>query len=275
MPLLRILVVLTVGFLAQIASAAEGTPVERQWRVNGQSREALIYVPQTSRRSGTDGLPLVFVFHGHGGSSASAARQFRVHNLWPEAIVVYMQGVPTPGEILDPEGKKTGWQGRAGDFGDRDLQFFDAVLRSMRKDYPVDDARIFATGHSNGGVFTYLLWAERGDAFAAVAPSAAFIPRDILPKLTPKAVMHAGGRRDDLVKFAWQQEAIRHLIKLNDCAPGGEKLTPLITRYQPKDPSTPVLTYIHEGGHRLPPDEPAAIVQFFRTRAREEVQARQ
>lgn len=267
MSLVRTIVLLAVALAAQIASAAEDVPNPRQWRVNGLRREALVYVPPAPRNSRPNPAPLVFVFHGHGGTARNAVRQFALHEHWPEAAVVYMQGVPTPAKLVDPDGKKNGWQVHAGDFGDRDLHFFDAVLRSMRQDHLIDSDAIFATGHSNGGVFTYFLWAERGDVLAAVAPSAAFIPPDSLAKLKPKAVLHAAGRKDDLVKFAWQQEAIRNLIQLNGCSRDGQKVTPLVTRYPSKDADTPVLTYIHDGGHRLPEEEPAAIARFFRARA--------
>ena len=102
-----------------------------------------------------------------------AANKFAYHKHWPEAIVVYMQGLNTPGTLTDPQGKLPGWQKTFGDQGDRDLKFFDAVLATLKKDYKVDEKRIYATGHSNGGGFTYLLWAARGDVFAAVAPCAA------------------------------------------------------------------------------------------------------
>ena len=46
------------------------------------------------------------------------------------------------------------------------------MLARLKTDYKVDDKRIYSTGHSNGGGFTYLLWAARGDVFAAFAPSA-------------------------------------------------------------------------------------------------------
>ena len=32
---------------------------------------------------------------------------FAYYKLWPEAIVVYMQGLPTPGVFTDPDGKET------------------------------------------------------------------------------------------------------------------------------------------------------------------------
>ena len=65
----------------------------------------------------------------------NAARSFRYHELWPEAIVVYMQGLKTPGQLTDPKGLRAGWQKEKGDQDDRDLKFFDAVLQSLKKDY--------------------------------------------------------------------------------------------------------------------------------------------
>ena len=89
-------------------------------------------------------MPVVFAFHGHGGSMQNAARSFGFHTLWPEAVVVYPQGLNTPDRLTDPEGKKPGWQSAAGDQGDRDLKFFDAVLKNLRQDYKVDSRRIYA-----------------------------------------------------------------------------------------------------------------------------------
>ena len=143
---------------------AEDEPVRREWTVDGVLyREALVYVPPTAKSAP---VPVIFAFHGHGGTMAFAERKFSFHTLWPEAMVVYPQGLPTAGKLTDPEGKKSGWQFDAGDYGDRDLKFFDAILASLRQDYRIDDKRIFVTGHSNGGGFTYLLWAKRGDRSA-------------------------------------------------------------------------------------------------------------
>ena len=61
------------------------------------------------------------------------------------------------------------------------------MLTTLKKDYRVDEKRIYATGHSNGGGFTYLLWAARGDVFAAVAPCAAAAPRSAPLAATPGA----------------------------------------------------------------------------------------
>jgi polyhydroxybutyrate depolymerase len=235
----------------------------RQWNVDGVTREALIYVPASAK---TNPAPVVFAFHGHGGSMQNAGRMFGYHTRWPEAIVVYMQGLNTPGRLSDPEGKKPGWQKDVGDQGDRDLKFFDAVLASLQQDYKVDTKRIYATGHSNGGGFTYLLWAARGEKFAAFAPSAAAAVGS-LPKLKPKPALHVAGENDPLVKFTWQQQTMDSLRKINQCGDGkpweSEKGC---TIYESKV-DAPVVTFIHPGTHQFPRTAPEIIVKFFKQHA--------
>lgn len=187
---------------------------------------------------------------------------FPIHQLWPEAICVWMQGLPTPGRLTDPEGKRPGWQGRAGDQGDRDVKFFDAVLATLRAKQKVDDRRIYATGHSNGGGFTYLLWASRCDVFAAMAPSAAAARGLAINQLKPKPVLHIAGKEDKLVRFAWQADTIAALRVLNACGPA-EEGPGGITRY-PSSKQSPVITLIHPGAHGFPSQAVPQIVAFFK-----------
>lgn len=235
---------------------------KRTWIVDGVEREALVSLPA---QKGPAAAPLVFVFHGHGGAMAQAARSFHVHALWPEALVVYPQGLPTPGKLTDPAGKRAGWQAQAGAQSDRDLKFFDAMLADLRKTQRVDEKRIYATGHSNGGAFTYQLWAERAAVFAAVAPSAAlYVPG--AGKLTPKSVLHVGSPDDELVKFSWQERMIERVFAVN----GAGARDPAATDYRlyPGKEGMDVALLIHPGGHRFSPEAPARIVEFFQAHAR-------
>lgn len=241
-------------------------PAARTWQIDGLSREALVYAPAAAKPAG--GHPLVFGFHGHGGQSRSAARQYRLHELWPEAIVIYPQGVPTPGRLTDPEGKRSGWQASSGDQGDRDLKFFDALVNTARETWAVDPRRVYATGHSNGGGFTYLLWAERPTLLAAVAPSASAAPRS-LPKLTPKPALHLAGRNDPLVKFTWQQHTLEAVKRVNGCTGTGRDWSGNATLF-PSPGGTPLVIYLHDGGHRYPPAGPELIVRFFQAHPRPE-----
>ncbi len=210
--------ILVLGLWSASARAA-GDLQTLSFTVEGVARTALIYVPATAKTTAT---PLVFVFHGHGGNARQAARSFAMDRNWPEAISVYMQGLPTPGQLTDPQGRLPGWQRTVGDLGDRDLKFFDAVLARLKQDYQIDPKRIYATGHSNGAGFTYLLWLARGDVFAAFAPSSA-VAKYVL-QLKSKPVMHLAGEKDALVKFSWQKLMMEKLRQINGCDPVGPAL---------------------------------------------------
>lgn len=250
-------------------SAAEPALKRVEWKVGGDTREALIHVPAKADK---EACPLVFVFHGHGGTMKHASEKIAIHAHWPEAICVYPQGLNTPGKLTDPDGKKTGWQSNAGEQGDRDLKFFDEMLKSIRKDYKVDDARVYVTGHSNGGRFTHLLWAERGDTFAAVAPSGS--TAGLMTKaFKPKPCLHIAGETDPLVKFEWQKLTMDAVRKLNGCEadvkPWDKSAAPPGTLYPAKEKDgAPLVALIYPGGHTFPADAPKRIAAFFKEHAK-------
>lgn len=255
-------IALFVFFTVAALQAAQTPLTERQWQIEGVARKALLAIPDSAH---TMPSPLVFVFHGHGGTMENVARSFGIHRLWPEAIVVYMQGLPTPGALTDPQGKLPGWQKLPGDQNDRDLKFFDAVLKTVRDELKVDDKRIYCTGHYNGGAFTYLLWGERGDTFAAVAPSSAAYRR--FADLKPKPALHLAGQNDPIVAFSMQQRMMEIVRKLDGCAAKGEPWATsgnLVGTLYPSDKGTPFVSLIHPGGHQFPPEGAALIVRFFK-----------
>ena len=106
-------------FYAGIASAADIT-----WTVDGVERAAIIYTPKSPPPGK---LPLVLSFHGH-GDDAQNFQFVGLHQVWPDAIVVYFQGLPSRDGY-------PGWQVEPGDYGDRDLKLVDTALASLRKKY--------------------------------------------------------------------------------------------------------------------------------------------
>jgi polyhydroxybutyrate depolymerase len=242
---------------------------QREWTVDGVRRTAAVYVPMTSAG---EKPPLVFVFHGHGGSTLNAIRSMPLHRHMPQAVVVFPQGLPTVGALTDPEGTRSGWQANAGDNGNRDLKFFDAMLATMKREFHIDENRVYSTGHSNGGGFTILLWAERHKDLAAVAPCASAGFRQ-LPALKPLPVMHIAGENDPLVRFAWQQRMMNAVKRVNGCAseakPWG-KNGELVGVEYPSAKGTPLVAVIHSGTHKYPADAPALIAMFFQQHRRAE-----
>ena len=238
--------------------SADGGLVLRTWVVDGVKREALVFDPTGAT---PQARPLVIVFHGHGGTMRSVAQAFRIHELWPEAIVVYPQGLATAGRLVDREGKFPGWQMDAGDHGDRDLKFFDAIVAQLQREGRVAPAKIFVTGHSNGGAFMYLLWSQRGERIAAYASSAAawFGP---YAGLRPARFLMISGEKDDLVKYVWQRRTFEGLRDHFGCAPIRRDASGCLVAEASS--GALIVAYVHPGSHQFPAKAPALIVKFFR-----------
>ncbi len=262
--LLPTLAVLALALGAQRAAAAP-TPERMTWTVDGVVREGLVFAPFPHRtRPGVlvAKRPLVLAFHGHGGTARQASLSMRLQAHWPEAIVVYLQGLPTESPV-DPQGRLPGWQRSIGENGDRDLKLVDAVLASLRARYPVDDRRVYATGFSNGAFFSYLLWAARGDVFAAIAPCAGLLTGDLHPS-TPRPVLAIGGEADRLVTFE-RWKATLETVRFFDGANGqGSACGSGCTLY-PSTKNAPVEAITHPGGHVYPPWAGGKIVDFFKS----------
>jgi polyhydroxybutyrate depolymerase len=247
-----------------LCAARDARAEVMKWTVDGVQREALVLAPTRPDRGAK--APMVFEFHGHGGNMQEAA-EAGLQNFWPEAVVVCMQGLPTS-IYVDPEGLEAGWQQEPGQYGNRDLKFFDAVLATLREKFAVDERRVYAVGFSNGAIFAYLLWGMRAKELAAFAAVAGEIfPRVRLSE--PRALLQIAGENDDVVPFAKQMQAVREARELDGSDGAGQACGQYCTIYR-SSRGAPVETYIHPGGHEWPAEAAEVIVKFLRAQARAE-----
>ncbi|HRF59374.1 MAG TPA: prolyl oligopeptidase family serine peptidase [Fimbriimonadaceae bacterium] len=243
-----------LALIATVLLAPARTELALQ--VGSDRREAILHVPAASQPA-----PVFFVFHGHGGRAVNMERRNQYERLWPEAIVVYMQGLPAPGRN-DPEGKRTGWQKNPGELGDRDLAFFDAVLAKLRKEQAIDPRRVFVTGHSNGGRMAYLLWAKRSDMIAAGTASGS-TGRGLIAGTTPRSFLVIAGEKDETTPFESQKQSIaelRSLFGIDGAKP--EKVGSL--EIEKGRHGVELGTMIYPGGHQVPPQAAEAVVAFLK-----------
>jgi polyhydroxybutyrate depolymerase len=261
--ILAVLLVPSMPSYGQSVKIENPNPQVMEWKIGDTIRKALVYIPNGAK---TNKTPIIFTFHGHGGNMENMYKTRRFDQLWPEAIFICPQGLNTVGQLTDPEGKLPGWQKGIGAYDDRDLKFFDAMLTSLQKNYHIDANRIYVTGHSNGGGFTYLLWAARGPIFAAVAPTAA-VAAKVMKQLKPKPVLHLYGEKDELVKTQWQKATCQFLLRLNDCSDTGVPFADHAILYK-SSIGTPVVIYSHPGGHGYPSAANQVIINFFKQQSK-------
>ncbi len=200
--------------------------------------------------------PVIFAFHGLGGSGAGVSGQ------WYFGIE---QKGGTPTIFVYPDGLETD-QGGAGwpNQGGRDVAFFDAMLSSLTAGYCIDENRVFSTGHSYGGIMTYTLACERADVLRAVAPVAGSRwARSACQG--PVAAWGAHGDPDDQVSYESGVEAMARIIEENGCdadsaapIPGEEPCVAYSC-----DPGRQVVWCQHDQGHDWPDFAAQSIKSFF------------
>jgi polyhydroxybutyrate depolymerase len=254
--------VLTSSLLLACAAVASAAPLTLTWTIDGVQRQALVYAPVPTAAAVR--APVIFGFHGHGGTTNTASMAMHFQTVWPQAVVVYMQGIPTPSHV-DPSGLRSGWQSEPGQVGDRDLKFFDAVLATIKQRFAVDDKRVYATGFSNGAIFSLLLWAERGKELAGIGVCAGVLLPTVHPT-TPRPLIHIAGERDPIAKYSLQLATMKQERQINACSEDGHPLGFGATLY-PSTKHAPVETVIHRAGHVYPPNASLWMVEFFKGHA--------
>jgi polyhydroxybutyrate depolymerase len=152
-----------------------------------RTRRYLVHMPPSS--SGP--LPVMIAFHGGGGNAAGFKAYAGLDAVADRErfIVVYPNGTGVlPNRLLTFNGG--GCCGYAKNRQVDDVGFTIAVLEDLARRTPLDRARVYATGHSNGAIMAYRLAAERAEAIAAIVPVAGAMSVDSFAPSRPVAVMH-------------------------------------------------------------------------------------
>ncbi len=236
-------------------------PTTLNLTVDGAERTAVVHAPTGAASN----APVVFVFHGFTGNARQAARAYDLHGAWPEAVVVYPQGLTVDSPRLQRSGP--GWQHAPGEQDDRDLKFFDALLAKVKADYKPDPKRVYVCGMSNGALFSFLLLTKRADPIAAFAPIAGGAGLWFRDAKTPRPVLMVHGKEDTLVPLRGAELTRDACLRLNGAVKQESEWAPGYTLYKPPAGSNVVVWRAHDGGHTWPPGTTEMIVRFFKQHA--------
>lgn len=253
----RLLVVVAVSLIAQGAVYAAGFDLKIE--VEGQKRVARVF---EGREKEAESLPLLIAFHGYADNRTDFSRFVDLHKAWPEAVVVYPEGLKLP----DREGKlrARGWQNRPGQHQDRDLAYLDTLLTELKQRYPIDQDRIYATGFSNGGQFVFLLMAQRPAVFAGFAPVGTTAAPAVLDSLAvPRPVMYIIGKKEIANRLEQAQETVEAISSNNHSTRKQHAWAEGYLSYEPAAGGEAFIFNLHKGAHVWPWSASKQIVRFF------------
>lgn len=250
--------------------------------IDGLQRYYYLHLPKNYSES--QEYPLVFVFHG-GGSNAKNIMKGSEYNQEADLekfIVVYPQGTGKS-SFLGPSGTwnagpKTG--GYAVMNNVNDTKFFDSMYEQITSKYKINKQKVFSTGISMGGMFSYRLACERSDKIKGIAPVGSTITLDNCNPENPVSIIHFHGTADKFVPFEGgngsetvplklivgqnypsEKETIALWTKLNNCSNETkiifEKDDIQCTEYFECEKNTKITScVINNGGHNWPGSEP-------------------
>ena len=132
---------------------------------DGLTREYLLYIPTSY--DGTIPVPLLFNFHGYGGSSAGHLAVADMRSLADREtfLLVYPQGSLSSEDSPHWNASLPGSDNKS---TADDTGFVQAMITSIFSNYQVDGTRIYACGYSNGGMMSYFLGGSMSDKIAAI-----------------------------------------------------------------------------------------------------------
>ena len=177
--------------------------------VNGTSRKMKVHVPDDT----PSGAALVIACHGMNQDAN-----------WHDSNSKWAAVADTAKFVLVfPEGIDRGWD--IG--GNRDVDFVCAIIDKMEKDHNISTGRVYLTGFSMGGMFTYHCANRIPDKIAAFVPVSGYPMWDKgAYSSRPVPIMHVHGAGDDVCVFSGVQPTLDNWIKRNECNTVEELIDP-------------------------------------------------
>jgi polyhydroxybutyrate depolymerase len=178
--------------------ATHAGTIDRRINVDGHPRTYTLYVPASASEHSP--APLVIALHGGLGQGKTMA-----------TLSGFSQLADREGYLVAyPDGLRRRWRdgrtmptGLVADEAD-DIAFMSALIDDAATLHPVDRKRVFATGISNGAIFSHYLALKLGDRIAAIAPVAGGIATEVAADFhppSPVSVLIINGRDDPLVPY--------------------------------------------------------------------------
>jgi polyhydroxybutyrate depolymerase len=162
----------------------------------GQNRSYILHVP--SGYTGTTPVPLIIDMHGFTSTASQQKGLSGMQQICDQFVAL----------CAWPSGLNNSWNaygccGTSQRNNVNDVGFIKAVVADIVKRGVVNEARVYATGLSNGGSMSHRIACEAGDVFATTSPVSFPLNRTSCPATPahPITVQHYHGLNDTTVPF--------------------------------------------------------------------------
>ena len=163
----------------------------------GGERAPRVVLPSTW--SAESQWPLVILLHGYRANGTLVDSQFGISREVEAQQFVLL----VPEGLRDPDGFQRWNLGATSDTAPDDVAYLRSLIGEATERYNIDPARVFVTGHSNGGGMVYRLACEASDVVTGIGALSA--TNDLLPASCPDArpvaLLHLHGDLDGAHAF--------------------------------------------------------------------------
>ena len=94
--------------------------------------------------------------------------------------------------------------------GDKDTKWVVQIIEQMVKEYDIDQKRVYLSGFSMGGMFTYHAMSKIADKIAAFAPTSGTNVMGASKAMRPVPIIHPHGTSDDVLNYSQVEGFIKN-----------------------------------------------------------------
>jgi len=169
-------------------------------KVGTSTRTMIVYAPNNLGQK----RPMIISCHGSSQDASYQQSQAHYSNIADTAkfLVVFPNGISNSWDIS----------------GTSDIDFMTAIIDTMVNRYNIDRNRVYLSGFSMGGMFTYWAMGKIADKIAAFAPISGYLlGGSSFTSARPIPILHIHGTGDDVVSFSGVAACLAGWVKRNNC----------------------------------------------------------
>ncbi len=186
--------------LLTAASTLSAGETREKIKVDNTTREMLVYVPDNL----PEYAPLVISMHGMNQDAE-----------YQKGMAHWAEVADTAGfVVVYPEGEGKSWD--IG--GDKDTRFVETIIDNMFERYHINKNRVYLSGFSMGGMFTYHAASRIADKIAAFAPISGYNMGGSASSTRPVPVIHTHGTDDDVVAYSGARPYVLKWVEIDGCS---------------------------------------------------------